>query len=471
MPSQCTSNMISRIIKRARQFHSYILVKVDAARLGNRISAHPFLSISYALIAFAVLIIGLLVFAQVDRVVVGQGMVITSDPKYAVKPFNKSEIRSINVKVGQIVKKGDVLIVLDPTTSDADVRKKAEKFESYQAKVAKIESQMSGKRFDSSKRNFDDWKLQRDSFEAERLQFSHKCKEYDEKIARLRDYHLELVQKESIINEQIVVAANVFEMWDELVNKNDFGSKTSYYKAKSDLLQLRGQLSETRAESSKAVHEKESTISEKLAFIKEWESKRLDDLATTRRDMRETQQELVKAESENKEFIVKAEEDAVILEVADIAVGSVVTPDTAMIKMISLASPLSIEAKISAQDIAHVAVGQEADIKLDTLPFTRFGQLVGRVSTVSRDSFSSGETASSSQSKNDSNGEKKGNSGATYYLARIDIVRSEIRNAPKSFRLIPGLSVNVDIKVGRRPLIEYLLFPIQRGLNEALREP
>jgi hemolysin D len=464
-------NVIERLKTNLTTIRDRLLRRLDASRIGAVVAAHPLRSITYVLIAMTIFTASWLLFTEVDRVVVGRGTVITSEPKYIVRALNKSVIRSINVKAGTVIKKGELIVTLDPTTSDADVKKLAEKFESFQAKTTKIEAHLTGRPYVSASSRFDDWELQNESYNAERKQFEHKRREFDDKIFRLKSYIQELASKQKIVGEQIAVAAQMLEMWDELVNKNNFGSRTNYLKAQNDLLQLRGQLADSKAEATKVTYERSALISEKLAFVKEWESKRLDELASTRRDMRETQQDLIKAETENRMVTLTAHEDAVILEVADISEGSVVTPSDALVKLISLRSPLSIEAKIDAQDIAHVSVGQGVEIKLDSLPYQRFGVLFGEILSVSRDSFSTADTLLSGKSEKGNTRAGSDKADAPYYLVRIAITTSGLRGLPETFRLIPGLTSIVDIKVGKRPVSEFLLFPLQKALNEAMREP
>jgi HlyD family secretion protein len=243
-------NVVERLKANLITIRDRFLRRLDASRIGAVVAAHPVRSITYVLIAMTIFAAFWLLFTEVDRVVVGRGTVITSEPKYIVRALNKSVIRSINVKAGTVIKKGEPIVTLDPTTSDADVKKLAEKFESFQAKTTKIEAHLTGRPYVSASSRFDDWELQNESYNAERKQFEHKRREFDDKIFRLKSYIQELASKQKIVGEQIAVAAQMLEMWDELVNKNNFGSRTNYLKAQNDLLQLRGQLADSKAEAT-----------------------------------------------------------------------------------------------------------------------------------------------------------------------------------------------------------------------------
>jgi len=78
----------------------------------------------------------------------------------------------------------------------------------------------------------------------------------------------------------------------------------------------------------------------------------------------------------------------------------------------------------------------------------------------------SGKSETAAQSKTSPSREQD-----TYFLTRISIDRKELRNVPVSFLLRPGMKATADIKVGQRSVIEYILDPLKRALNESMREP
>jgi HlyD family secretion protein len=65
----------------------------------------------------------------------------------------------------------------------------------------------------------------------------------------------------------------------------------------------------------------------------------------------------------------------------------------------------------------------------------------------------------------------KGGETRPHYKARIQLTSKELRNVPSSFRLIPGMSVTVEIKAGERTILSYFMYPLLRGLDESIREP
>lgn len=103
-----------------------------------------------------------------------------------------------------------------------------------------------------------------------------------------------------------------------------------------------------------------------------------------------------------------------------------------------------------------MTIGDEVTIKLDSLPFTKYGTLNGKLRQVSEDVLTD---------------DVYGKEGLAF-RGWIDITSVEgIRNPPQEFRLQPGLSLEANIQTDRRTLVSYILFPIARAMDESFREP
>jgi hemolysin D len=127
---------------------------------------------------------------------------------------------------------------------------------------------------------------------------------------------------------------------------------------------------------------------------------------------------------------------------------------------------------VSNRDIGFVQPGQEAEIKIDTFNFTRYGLLHGRVLTVSQDAIIRDRQQDrpndrSLGTQNDSS-EPKGQE--LNYSARISLDRTQMQVEDRMVKLSPGMAVTVEIKTGSRTILNYLLSPLLRYGNDALRE-
>jgi hemolysin D len=130
-------------------------------------------------------------------------------------------------------------------------------------------------------------------------------------------------------------------------------------------------------------------------------------------------------------------------------IGGIVTPAQPIVTIVPEGTPLIIEATVLNKDIGFVKVGQDAEIKLDTFPFQKYGTIKGKVVSVSPDAFDD---------------EKLG----PVYRIRVNLERLSIivdgRDAPVS----PGMTAAVEVKTGKRRIIEFFLSPIVKYSNESL---
>jgi hemolysin D len=123
------------------------------------------------------------------------------------------------------------------------------------------------------------------------------------------------------------------------------------------------------------------------------------------------------------------------------------------------------------QDIGFVAEGQEAVIKLDALPFTRYGTMPGKIKIVSEDALGGGSSDLYAQAQSAKAEVQSGakSSSQLFYAARVTLDSTAIDIDGKEVNLIPGMAASVEIKTGKRKLIEYLLSSLMRMTDEAGR--
>jgi hemolysin D len=153
--------------------------------------------------------------------------------------------------------------------------------------------------------------------------------------------------------------------------------------------------------------------------------------------------------------------------------GGVVTPAQSLLSIVPADSHLEIEAMVSNRDIGFVHAGQDAEIKIDTFNFTKYGLIHGRVQSVSSDSITREKSTDKTDAKRHT-GDESGSSEPVgqelVYSARVSLDQSQMQVDDKLVDLEPGMSVTVEIKTGTRRIIEYLLSPLLRHKQQALRE-
>ena len=160
-----------------------------------------------------------------------------------------------------------------------------------------------------------------------------------------------------------------------------------------------------------------------------------------------------------------APRDAIVLSVAKISVGSVVTSAEPLIQLVPLDAPLSVEADISGIDSGYVRPGDEVTVKFDTLPFLQYGSARGAVRMISADSFSPEATPQEGGSI------LPNRPHTLYYKGYISLDEQMLHDTPPGFRLMPGMPLTADVKVGTRSVLAYFIAKILPVAYDSMREP
>jgi hemolysin D len=256
-----------------------------------------------------------------------------------------------------------------------------------------------------------------------------------------------------------------------LVEK-ELGSKLAYF----EVIQLLVEQQEEFNVQNSHLHETEAAIAAiretRGQAVAEYRHSLSDELAKSEQKANGLAQDLIKAEQRTRLQLLTAPVDGVVQQLAVHTVGSVVTPAQSLLVVVPSDSRLEIEAMVPNSDIGFVHPGQDAEIKVDTFNFTRYGLLHGQVLTVSQDAVIRDRQQDRSNDRrlgaqNDSS-EPKGQE--LNYSARISLDRTKMQIDDRMVNLSPGMAVTVEIKTGSRRILNYLLSPLLRYRQETLRE-
>jgi len=176
--------------------------------------------------------------------------------------------------------------------------------------------------------------------------------------------------------------------------------------------------------------------------------------------------ELLNKAKQRRELVeLRSEVDAIVQSVAKVSVGSVMQSGQQFISLVPADTALEIEANILGRDNGFVHVNNPAVIKFDTFPFSQFGLAEGTVSVITPDSFTA-----QSEARNPTSAVPLSTS-EPFYRGRISIDHVGLHDVPAGFRIIPGMPVTADIKVGKRTVLQYLIGMILPIATEGMREP
>jgi hemolysin D len=215
-------------------------------------------------------------------------------------------------------------------------------------------------------------------------------------------------------------------------------------------------------------------LEEQMEQIKAgYEHQVLNDLSDAEKKVAELRQDLIKADQKTEERTLRSPIDGTVQQLAIHTVGGVVTPAQQLMIIVPVESHLEVEAMVSNRDIGFVHVGQQAEVKVDTFNFTRYGLLQGRVTSVSQDAIVRGEPNKKPADKKlggalSDSSEPEGQE--LLYSARVALDQTQMQIEDKMVNLAPGMTTTIEIKTGSRRIIEYLMSPLLRYRQESLRE-
>jgi len=142
-----------------------------------------------------------------------------------------------------------------------------------------------------------------------------------------------------------------------------------------------------------------------------------------------------------------------------------------LIRLVPTAAPLLAEVQVDTRDVARLHLGDRATIKLEALPWQQYGLAYGELTALTPDALSDDNARETGEEGASAELKTQAKQSAIHYRARLELRETRFRNLPDGFALRPGMRVVADVKVGRRAILDYVLNPITRVIDESLREP
>jgi hemolysin D len=415
--------------------------------------------ILFALIAT---VIGAILFS-VDRIVVAQGRLITTTPTIVIQSLNTAVIRSLDVHVGDVVDKDQVLATLDPTFTSADLSQLAKQNIAKGAQLRRIRAELEDKSFQARPEEGPEGHLQEQVHGQRKKVLIQTRQLTDDKIAALRaKLALNLVQQEGQ-ERQHKLLRDIEGSVARMPQKEDH--RLRILDAQKARFQAADSIANLKAEAEVMVTELKQNESDWLRFVAERKNQLMEQEVVLRNELEKIAEDFNKAKRLNDLVSLRAPQRGIVLKMAERSVGSVIQPAEPLLTLVPLDSVIEVEVEVEARDIGRIRTGDSVRVKLDAFPFQRHDTLPGKVRVISEDSFQQNSPVAMDKT------EKEQEGPAAFYRTRIDLLSHQLRNVPPGFRLMPGMKVRAEIKVGKRSVISYFLYPVIRALDEGLREP
>lgn len=404
---------------------------------------------------FLLIFVGMLwaFFGHVDEVAVATGKVIPRGQVKTVQAEDKGVVRKIYVKEGQKVKAGDLLIELDQTTTEADLQTIRKEIAYYSLEIERLLAEQQGGGFSPTpKPEMDPKDL---SFQLQLYQTRNN--EYQAKLVAAQ---MSVAQQESSLRsaeaqavkyqELLRIAKDQEDRVEQLLADNAIAlfQVMSY---RSNRIQMENNLSSQQSE----VVRLEAALAQSNQQLAGVMAEHAKDLAAKlvedRRQLANYDEQLKKAEERNRLSHIIAPVDGRVGQLAMHTVGGIVTAAQPLMVIVPDGVTMEVEALAANKDIGFIREGQEAEIKIETFNFQKYGTIKGIVREVSPDAIEDKEK------------------GRVYRIV-LELDKSNILVNDAFVNLTVGMTATADIKIREKRVIEYFLDPFRKYQNEALRE-
>lgn len=423
------------------------------------------------------------IFARIDIHAVATARIQPSGRSKVVQPFDTGKVQTIAVENGSRVQAGDVLLTLEPTEAEADLS-------SRQGDLAALEAQIARRRatIEAVEKDLPTIKVEfpaavppavrareegamlaeigqyvttREAFEAQLAEKAATQERFTASIAARQ--RLQAVLKERADMRETLVAKSA-------------GTRAAVIDAvqqveqvSADLAYDRGQLTEAKAAATSLQRRIAQLTSETVA--RQYQA--LTEAAQKRDAL---VQDVVKATLKRERTQLKAPISGTVQQLAVTTLGQVVTAGQPLMVVVPTDGPIEVEAQVQNKDIGFILPDQEAVVKIDAFPFTRYGSIEGRVVRVSRDAVDDREAGGGSDALSVARGQGLNPVTGTQktqnliFPVTVALSQTVIKADGKEVALTPGMTATVEIRTGRRRVIDYLLSPVRETTSTAGHE-
>ncbi|WP_275099497.1 HlyD family type I secretion periplasmic adaptor subunit [Sedimenticola hydrogenitrophicus] len=393
-------------------------------------------------------------WAELDEVTQGIGQVIPSSQVQVVQNLEGGIVAALLVAEGQKVEKGQILLQIDDTRFASSLRETRTQYLALKAKAARLQAEAELSEFvpppevlaESPRLAQQEQSLYR----ARRSELDNNRSILKEQTAQRGQELAELAAKRSQLRRSLNLVRRELTMTRPLVKAGAI-SEVEVLRLEREVNELAGQLESTTL----SIPRIQSTLDESHRKLEELElrfkSKAREEWSEVSAELSSLTASSVALEDRVQRTAVRSPVRGTIKQLMVNTVGGVVQPGMELVEIVPLEDSLLVEAKVRPEDIGFLRPGQKTVVKFSAFDFAIFGGLQGQLEHISADTI-------------------KDEEGKSYYLVRVRTEHNQLGNEINPLNIIPGMQAEVDILTGKKSVLSYLLKPVLRAKERALRE-
>lgn len=367
----------------------------------------------------AVLIGGLVwaYFARVEEITQGEAKVISKSREQVIQSLEGGILAQMNVREGDVVEKGDVLLKIDATRAQASYRETLSKVIGLKASITRLRAEAYQQPLE-----FDDMvKTDKAVMQQEIQAYNARKTALNESVSGLRRSY-DLSMREIQLAEPLAAKGLMSEV---------------------EILRMRRQANEIKSQIVERTNRYQAEANAELAKFE--------------LELSQTSENLVGRADVVERTTITAPVHGTVKNVRVNTRGGVIQPGEHILEIVPLEDQLLVEGKIRPSDVAFLHPGLAATVKITAYDYSIYGGLKGTVEHISPDTLKDDQKAAA------------GRGDDTYYRVLILTDKSSLEAGGKSLPIIPGMVATVEIRTGEKTILDYLLKPVLKA-REAFRE-
>jgi hemolysin D len=387
-------------------------------------------------------------FGQVDVVVTARGKVIPSGEVKTIQPLNTGVVRSILIQPGDYVSQGQVLMEIDPSDVDPELASMHADHKQAELEITRINALLEGREFivDGQQYDAEVLRVQQEIYTSEKERLQKQVQVKQEALTQLEE---RLAAEQKVFEQADYMFRLLSDKFIRLQQVKDIISRDEYERTEGEVKQYQTEQKASEHRIAELTALKMQTNQEIAYIEEEYRNRLLAELSEKKQRYLYLEARIEKAEFISTRQQITAPVDGYVSQLLFHTIGGVVTPAEKLAHIVPTNSPLLIKSFLLNKDAGFVAKDMDASIKIDTFNFQKYGTIDGKVIQVSKDSIED---------------EQLGLVYETYIEPQKNTLMIDGVETPIS----AGMSVTSEVKVGKRRIIEFFLYPLIKYMDEGV---
>ena len=383
-------------------------------------------------------------FAEIDEIARGDGDIVPSGENQMVQNLEGGIVEEILVEEGAAVEKGQLLLKIDNQKSESSFSANSIKANALEAKILRLQAESTGKEFEVSNEILKKIPKfvanEKGLYETNKQQLESKLNALNEQLVQREQELSEALSSRKTLKESLKLINEEVEITRPMVARG-VRSKVDFLKLQREANDAKERYNSVRLSIPRlqsAIKEVQSTINETQLQFQSDAKLKLNEAVSELDGYRANSTAL---KDQVKRTLVRAPMKGIVQKLFIHTVGGVIQPGADILEIVPTDSTLLVEVKIKPADIAFIYFGQKAIVKFSAYDFAIYGGLEGEVVHISADTIT----------------DQKEN---VFYKVKIKTNKNYLEREGKQLKIIPGMTVSVDIITGRKSVLDYILKPI-----------